>query len=110
MPNKIERLNVITQPILVTASAATTGKAQFGPAAGGMFIVDALAGGANTLTWHASFGAEEQPVPVNDGTSDVTTSVTANKTYPIPDALFGAPFVAVVTNAGTATIRLCVKG
>jgi hypothetical protein len=47
---------------------------------------------------------------VNDGTADVSTTIVANKAYPIPDALFAAPFIVAVTNAGTATFRLCVKG
>jgi hypothetical protein len=110
MANKIERLSSVTSAIAVTASAATSPKIPFGAAAGGVFIVDAVTGGATTLSWHVSFGPELSPSAVNDGTADVATSIVAGKAYPIPDALFAAPFIVAVANAGTATIRLCVKG
>jgi hypothetical protein len=110
MPNKIERLSSVTSEIVVTSSAATSPKIQFGAAGGGVFIVDAVSGGATTLAWHVSFGPELTPSAVNDGTADVATSIVAGKAYPIPDALFAAPFIVAVANAGTATIRLCVKG
>jgi hypothetical protein len=110
MPQKIERLSSVTSTINVTASAGTSQAVPFGAAGGGMFIVDALAGGASSLSWHVAFGPTQTPVPANDGTADVTTSVVVNKAYPIPDALFAAPFIVAVANAGTASIRLCVKG
>ena len=110
MPHKIERLSSVTGTIVSTNSAATSPKIPFGAAGGGMFIVDALAGGASSISWHASFGPELTPRQVNDGTSDVATSIVVNKAYPLPEALFGAPFIVAVTNAGTADIRLCVKG
>lgn len=110
MPNKIERLSSVTSTITVTASASTSPKIPFGAAAGGVFIVDAVGGGANALSWHVAFGPEGTPVPVNDGTADVSTTIVSGKAYPIPDACFAAPFLVAVANAGTATIRLCVKG
>lgn len=110
MPNKIERLSSVTSQITATNSAATSPKIPFGAAGGGLFIVDAVAGGATSLSWHAAFGPELTPVPVNDGTADVSTTIAVNKAYPVPDACFAAPFLVAVTNAGTATIRLCVKG
>jgi hypothetical protein len=110
MPNKIERLSSVTREIALTASAATSPKIPFGAAAGGVFIVDTLAGSATSIAWHVAFSPELTPRPVNDGTAAVTTTVTANTAYPIPDALFAAPFIVGVTNTGTATIRLCVKG
>lgn len=110
MPNKIERLSSVTSTITVTASGSTSPKIPFGAAAGGVFIVDTVGGGANSLSWQVAFGPEATPVPVNDGTADVSTTIVAGKAYPIPDACFAAPFLVAVTNAGTATIRLCVKG
>jgi hypothetical protein len=110
MPNKIERASSVTSTVVATASAATSPKIPFGAAAGGMLIVDSVSGGASSLSWHASFGPELTAVPVNDGTADVTTSIVAGKAYAIPDALFAAPFVVAVANAGTATFRICVKG
>jgi hypothetical protein len=110
MPHKIERLSSVTSTIAVTASASTSQKVPFGAAAGGVFVVDSLAGGANTLSWYVAFGPEETPVPLSDGTSALSTSVTSSTAYPVPDAAFAAPFLVAVANAGTATIRLCVKG
>lgn len=110
MPHKIERLSSVTSTIAVTASASTSQRVPFGAAAGGVFVVDALAGGATTLNWYVAFGPEATPVPLNDGTSDVSTVVSAGKAYPVPDSAFAAPFIVAVSDAGTATIRLCVKG
>jgi hypothetical protein len=110
MPNKIERVSVVTSAVTATNSASTSPKTNYGSHAGGIFIVDSVAGGATSLTWHVAFGPEVTAVPVNDGTADVSTTIVASKAYPIPDALFAAPFIVAVTNAGTATFRLCVKG
>lgn len=110
MPHKIERLSSVTSTIAVTASASTSQKVPFGAAAGGVFVVDALAGGASTLSWYVAFGPEETPAQLSDGTSNVTTVVSAGKCYPVPDAAFAAPFIVAVADAGTASIRLCVKG
>jgi hypothetical protein len=110
MPNKIERLNSIAGPITVTASAATSPKIPFGPAGGGVIIVDSLAGGATTLAWHVAFGPDLEARPLFDGTTAVTTSVTAGRAYAIPDAAFAAPYIVAVANAGTASIRISVKG
>lgn len=110
MPNKIERYSSVSNIVTATASAATSPKVPFGASAGGMIVVDSVSGGASSLAWHAAFGPEVTPVPVNDGTADVTTTIVAGKAYPIPDALFAAPFIVAVANAGTATFRICVKG
>lgn len=110
MANKIERLSSVTSTVVCTNSAATSPKVPFGAAAGAVFIVDSVASGATSLAWHVSFGPELTPVPVNDGTADVSTTIAAGKAYAVPDALFAAPFIVAVTNSGTASIRLCVKG
>ena len=110
MPHKIERLSSVTSQVIATDDSELSPKIPFGAAAGGVIIVDAVDGGATSLSWYVSFGPELTPFPVNDGTSDVTTNIIDGKAYPIPDALFAAPFIVAVTNAGTATFRLCVKG
>lgn len=110
MPHKIERLCSVTGSVVATASAATSPKVPFGAAAGGAIIVDSLAGGATTLTWHVAFGQEDTPRPINAGGSGVTTSVTVDNAYALPDALYGAPYIVAVTDAGTATFRVSVKG
>lgn len=110
MPNKIERLNSVSGSITATNVAATSPKIPFGAAAGGAIVVDAVAGGASTISWHVAFGPELTPVPINADGAGVTTTIAANNAYALPDALFGAPFIVAVTNAGTATFRVSVKG
>lgn len=110
MPNKIERLNSVSGPFTLTASASTSPKVPFAAAGGAVFIVDAVAGGANTISWHVAFGPELTAQPLFDGANAVTTAIQASRVYAIPDAAFAAPYVVAVTNAGTATIRISVKG
>jgi hypothetical protein len=110
MPNKIERYSSTTEIVTATASSSTSPKIPFGASAGGMIVVDAVSGGASSLSWRVACGPDASAIPVNDGTSDVATSIVAGKAYPIPDALFAAPFIVAVANAGTATFRICVKG
>lgn len=109
MPNKIERLSSVTGTIVATNSASTSPKIPFGAAAGGILIVDAVSS-ATTITWHVSFGPELTPVPLNSDGSGVTTTIAASNAYTLPDALFGAPYIVAVVNAGTATFRVSVKG
>lgn len=109
MAGKIERFNSVTGSLSLTNSASTTAKIPFGPAAGGVIIVDAVSGAAS-INWHVAFGPELTPVPLNSDGAAATTSITVSNAYPIPDAAFAAPFVAPVLNAGTATIRVSLKG
>lgn len=110
MPNKIERVCSVTGSVVATASASTSPKIPFGAAAGGAIIVDGVTGGAATLTWHVAFGQEDTPRPLNSGGSGVTTAIATNNAYALPDALYGAPFIVAVADAGTATFRVSVKG
>lgn len=109
MSNKIERFNSVTGSLSLTNSASTTAKIPFGPAAGGVIIVDAVSGAAS-INWYVAFGPELTPVPLNADGAAATTAITVSNAYPIPDAAFGAPFVVPVLNAGTATIRVSLKG
>jgi hypothetical protein len=109
MPNKIERLCSVTDVIAVTNSASTSPRIPFGAASAGMVFVNSVSG-ATSLTWYVAAGPEATPVQANDGSGDLTTTVIASRAYPLPDALFAAPFIVAVTDAGTATIRLSVKG
>lgn len=109
MPNKIERLNSVTGQFVATASAATSPKIPFGAAAGGVIVVDSVSS-ATTITWHVAFGQELTPVPLNADGSGVTTTIAAGNAYVLPDALFAAPFIVAVVNAGAATFRVSVKG
>lgn len=110
MPNKMERLSSVAGPFTATSSAATSPKVPFGASAGAVIIVDAVAGGANSITWHVAFGPELTPRPINADGAGVTTTIAADNAYVLPDALFAAPFIVAVTNAGTATFRISVKG
>lgn len=110
MPNKIERLSSVISQIVATNSASTSPPIPFGAMAGGMIIVDAVASGATSITWHVAFGPELTPRPLNADGAAVTTTIAVNNAYTLPDALFGAPFIVAVTNAGTATFRVAVKG
>ncbi len=108
MPNKIERLSSATGVITATNSTGQA-KIPFGACAGGVMFVTAVSS-ATKVTWHAAVGTETTPLPLHSDGSVVETSIAANRAYPIPDALFGAPFIVAVTDAGTATIQLTVKG
>lgn len=109
MSNKIERLSAVTGTIVATNSAGTSPKIPFGAAAGGVLTVDSVSS-ATSITWYVSFGPELTAVPLNADGAGVTTTIAANNAYTLPDALFGAPFIVAVTNAGTATFRMSVKG
>jgi hypothetical protein len=110
MAGKIERFCSVTGSLSLTDSATTSGKIPFGPASGGVVIVDTLAGGANTINWHVAFGPELTPRPLYDGATAITTAVAAGRAYAIPDAAFAAGLVIPVLNAGTASIRASLKG
>jgi hypothetical protein len=110
MPSKIERLCSVTDVIAVTASEATSKRIPFAAASGAMMFVEDVSGGATAISWYVAAGPESAPVQANDGTSNVTTQVIAGRAYPLPDALFAAPFIVAVTDTGTASVRLSVKG
>lgn len=115
MPNKIERLSGVTGPFTFTNSSGTTARIPFMAVAGGVLCVTGVTSTPATLTWHIANTAEGTLVPLRDGDGNavVTTLSSANSyvnAYPIPDAAFGAQFIAAVTNAGTATVSLSVKG
>ena len=109
MAGKIERFNSVTDSISLTDSASTSGKIPFGPAAGGVIVVEALSGAAQ-IVWHVALGPEDEPLPLYDGDTPVTTDIEADRAYAIPDAAFAAPAVVPVLDAGTATIRVSLKG
>lgn len=109
MPNKIERLNTVSGTFNLTASASTTARIPFGAMAGAVFSVESVSG-ATTINWYIAMGQETTPLVANDGTAAVTTAIAVNTVYPVPDALFAAPFLVPVLNSGTATIRIAAKG
>jgi hypothetical protein len=109
MSGKIERFNSITGSVTMTNDPAASPKIPFGPAAGGIVVVDS-ASGATVINWYTAFTASEQAKPLYVNDAVVSTTVSPGQAYPIPDGLFGAPFVVGVTDSGTLTVRLSVKG
>lgn len=107
---RIERQSSVTATLSLTASAGTSAKVPFGPAGGGIIVVDAVTGGANKITWHACLGPSDTPQPIYSDGAAVETSIDASRAYPIPDACFGSPIVVPVLNSDTATIRVSLKG
>lgn len=107
--SRIERRNSVTATLALTDSASTSAPIPFGPAAGGILIVDALATGTK-IAWHAAFTPGDTPRPVYSDGSAVETSIAVNRAYPIPDACFAAPVIVAVLDAGTASIRVSLKG
>lgn len=109
MPNKIERLSSVSGTYSLTASASTTARIPFAAMGGALFSVEAVSG-ATSINWFVAMGAELTPLAANDGSSAVSTTISLNTVYPVPDALFAAPFLVPVLNSGTATIRMAFKG
>lgn len=111
--SRIERLSAVTDTYTLTGVPSTSPKIPFGAAAGGVFVVNSTTGsGVTTVSWYVAFTADGTPAQLNDGSSDITTSITVGKAYPLPDAAFGCQYLVGVVNGTstpTATIRLCVK-
>lgn len=107
---KIERDNSVTAALGLTDDAGTSARIPFGPAGGGIIIVDSVTGAANKITWHAVFTQAGTPKPIWSEGAVVETSIAADRAYPIPDACFASPIVVPVLNDDTASIRVSLKG
>ena len=115
MPNKIERLSGVTGSYTITNSTSSTARIPFGSSAGGVLIVTGVTSTPATLTWYVIGSAEGTLIPLQDGAgSAVTTTIASTNSYvnayPIPDAAFGAQFIAATANAGSLTAQFSVKG
>lgn len=98
------------QSLSLTASSSTTETIPYRCAAGGALFVQAVAGGAATITWWAAPSPGTAPVQILDGSGNpVTTAITAGTVRLIPDALYGLPVLVPVLNAGTATVTFTGK-
>lgn len=110
MPTKLERHSSSVGPITFTASASTSPRIPFGASAGAIICVTAVTGGAATVAWYVAAGPEATPLPlVYDGAS-VATTIAAGSAYALSDAVYAAPFLIGVTDTGTATVQIFVKG
>jgi len=107
---RMERQNSVTAALSLTGAAGTSAKIPFGPAGGGIIVVDSVTGSANKITWHACLAPSDTPQPIYSEGSVVETSIAASRAYPIPDACFASPIVVPVLNADTASIRVSLKG
>lgn len=115
MPNKIERVSITTGSYAITSSTSSTARLPFGGSAGGVMIVTGVTSTPATLTWYVSSTSDGTLVPLQDGAgSAVTTTIASTNSYinayPLPDAAFGAQFIAATTNAGALTVQFSVKG
>jgi len=114
MPNKIERTSLQTQSLAITASSSTTARIPYRDHAGGMLIVTGVTSTPASVAWWVGSSAEATLVPLQDGAGNaVTTTISSSNSYlnayPIPDACFGAPFLAAVANTGSITAILNLK-
>jgi len=110
MAHRITREFLTTTSIVATNSASSSPRVQFAAMAGGVAFVTAVSS-ATKIVWHAAIDAASTPVPLLDSAgAAVETPVTAGKAYALPDATFGASILCPVTDAGTATITVALKG
>jgi hypothetical protein len=107
---RIERQNSVTATLSLTGSSSTSAKIPFGPAGGGIVVVDSVGGSATKITWHACLGPTDTPQPIYSDDAVVETPIAASRAYPIPDACFASPIVVPVLDTGTASIRVSLKG
>lgn len=108
MPNKIERLSSVTSALTLTSSESTTPAIPYGAASAGLLFVESVAGASN-ITWHACHSPSATPAEANNG-APVVTAISAGEAHPIPDAVFAAPFLKAVTDSGTASVVISLKG
>lgn len=113
-PTQITRWNDSTsQTVVFTNSTSTTGGFNMNVYSGAMLLCTATStGSAVTLTFSVK-EAESSATVFNAydtaGTA-ITMAVQANRSYPLPDALFAATHVLATTNTGTATVKVLLKG
>ena len=109
MPFQIEHKSSVNSPVTFASSTSTTAKLPYGAVGGATAIVTAVSGAA-TLSWYVAADTETALYPAYNASGAITTTIAAGRAYKVPDELFAAPFIAAVTDAGTATVVLCVKG
>lgn len=113
MPYNIERVSRFVDQFVATNSAATSPKIGLASSAGGVFFVESLSGSPTTINWHVARSlTDAAPAQLyNSLNTAVTTTISATgRCYPLPDELFGAQIIVAVTNTGTATLTISIKG
>lgn len=114
MPNKIERLSsVVPDAVVAHSTIADATAVPYGAVAGGLLFYDStISGTPVSISWYAATDVAGTYVPVRNSVGvEVTTTLGGSASaYPIPDECFGAPFIKAVTDAGSATCHVTLKG
>lgn len=97
------------QAVTLNTSEATTPVIEFGGANNGTIYIP-TGSGITSLTYYAGYDTTVAFLPLNTNVGTpvaVTQTVAAAKSYDLPDAVRGARFLKIVTNASGAVIIVC---
>lgn len=92
---------VDTAVCYAASSAATTSPRWCNKNFAGAIVLVAHTGSCTQVAWYASGTAEGTPRQVYSDGSALTTAITVGG-FPVPDAMFAAPFVVPVVAGGTS--------
>lgn len=114
MSLEIDRFSLVSEPLTVTSSEATSAPCGFGSCAGAtLYCVSTSTSGAITISWRAKFNASSPVYKLHDSTNTaLTATIQPGRCYDVPQELFGAlQIMAVADTAGqTAVVRFSAKG
>ena len=94
----MQREILTLSPLALNTATGTTAEIQYKKAAGGMIHIP-TGSSITSLTWHTSHDGTTYVAAQDSEGAAVTQTVAAAKSYPIPDALYGAPYLKAVSNA-----------
>ena len=99
-------------PIVCTSSASTSAGISLSLASGACVLVDAVDGGASSVTFYIKEAANNPSsyLLVDAAGNPISQNIAAGEAFPLPTETFAASLVVPVTNAGTATLRYTCKG
>ncbi len=102
------RVITLNDSVSVETTVASCTEIPYEKASGGQLYIPA-GSGLTSLTWHAAENDGATYLPAhNEAGSAVTQVVAAEKSYPIPVALFGCAALKVVGNT-SGTIKVVTK-
>lgn len=108
MPTEITRCYLSTNPITFTSDIATTGGFGMNCFSGGMLYV---VSGTATLTFRVAPSEATPPASMHTvNAADLTLAVAPGKAYPLPDDLFGANYVRLVSSGPSVVAHVTLKG
>ena len=99
-------------PIVCTSSPSTSAGISLSLASGACVLVDAVSGGATSVTFYIK-EAPNNPASylLTDASgSPISQNIGAGEAFALPTETFAASLVVPVTNSGTATLRYTCKG